>query len=77
MKYIWFTILMLLAVIASGSVSADEFDDFRTDTAECGLRTDLELATWDLHPFTEDADFLVTVLRSSRVHDAPAGDGDA
>ena len=29
MKYIWFTILMLLAVIASGSVSADEFDDFR------------------------------------------------
>lgn len=59
-------------VIGFGAGRDYEFDDFRTDTVECGLRTDLELATWDLHPFTHDADFLLTVLRSSRVHEAPA-----
>jgi len=39
------------------------FDDYRADVAAAGLVIDLELATWDLRPFTPDADFLVTLLR--------------
>jgi SAM-dependent methyltransferase len=39
------------------------FADFHVDTAEVGLVPDLLLSTWDLRPFTDDADFLVAVLR--------------
>ena len=39
-----------------------EFDDFRAHAEAAGLITELELATWDLRPFTKDADFLVAVL---------------
>jgi SAM-dependent methyltransferase len=38
------------------------FDDFLADAVTAGLRPDLLLATWDLRPFTEEADFLVAVL---------------
>jgi SAM-dependent methyltransferase len=40
-----------------------EFDEYRDDVGAAGLAIDLELATWDLRPFTPEADFLVTVLR--------------
>ena len=40
-----------------------EFADYRDDVAAAGLAIDLELATWDLRPFTPDAGFLVTILR--------------
>ncbi len=39
------------------------FGEFHADVAEAGLLVDLELATWELHPFRDDADFLVAVLR--------------
>lgn len=38
------------------------FDDYRADVAAAGLAIELELATWDLRPFTADSDFLVSVL---------------
>ena len=38
------------------------FDDFLADAAP-GWAEDLLLGTWDLRPFTPDADFLVAVLR--------------
>ncbi|WP_229716326.1 class I SAM-dependent methyltransferase [Mangrovihabitans endophyticus] len=38
------------------------FDAFLADAASAGLRSDLLLSTWDLRPFTPDADFLVAVL---------------
>ncbi len=31
--------------------------------ADAGLRTDLRLATWDVKPWHDDADFAVTILR--------------
>lgn len=40
------------------------FDDFRADVAEAGLVTDLELATWDLRPWRQDSDWLLSVLRA-------------
>lgn len=39
------------------------FDTFAADAEAAGLRFDLRLATWDLRPWTPDADFLVAVLR--------------
>ena len=39
------------------------FEDFRGDVSAAGLVIDLELATWDLRPFTAASDFLVAVLR--------------
>lgn len=39
------------------------FDEFLTDVEEAGLVVDLRLSTWDLRPFTEASDFLVTTLR--------------
>jgi SAM-dependent methyltransferase len=39
------------------------FADYRSDVVAAGLVVDVELATWDLRPFTPDADFLVTILR--------------
>jgi SAM-dependent methyltransferase len=45
------------------------FAGFLADVATAGLSPDLLLATWDLRPFTPDADFLVAVL-------SPAGRPD-
>jgi SAM-dependent methyltransferase len=38
------------------------FDDFFDDVAAVGLTPELKLATWDLRPFDEHADFLVALL---------------
>ncbi|ORV45755.1 SAM-dependent methyltransferase [Mycolicibacter engbaekii] len=50
-------------VIGFGAERDYGFDQFLRDAATAGFATDLLLATWDLRPFTEDADFLVAVLR--------------
>lgn len=50
------------AVIGFGAGRGYEFDDFFADAAAVGLGEDLRLATWDLRPFDESADFLVAVL---------------
>lgn len=39
------------------------FDDFLADAGTAGLTADLLLATWELRPFTPEADFLVALLR--------------
>lgn len=41
-------------------------DDFDAAVVEAGLHLDLRLATWDLRPWTADADFAVSVLRRQR-----------
>lgn len=53
------------AVIGFGAGRDYEFDDFFDDVAAAGLGEDLRLATWDLRPFDESADFLVAVLSST------------
>ena len=49
-------------VIGFGSGRGYEFEEFRSDVARVGLRVELELATWDVRPFTAESDFLVAVL---------------
>ncbi|ORW69184.1 class I SAM-dependent methyltransferase [Mycobacterium saskatchewanense] len=51
------------AVIGFGAGRGYEFKQFLADAAEAGLVPDLLLSTWDLRPFSDDADFLVAVLR--------------
>jgi 2-polyprenyl-3-methyl-5-hydroxy-6-metoxy-1,4-benzoquinol methylase len=51
------------AAIGFGAGRGYEFADFRADAAAAGWAEDLLLSTWDLRPFTDDADFLVAVLR--------------
>src|SRR5688572_8546668 len=51
------------AAIGFGAGRGYEFADFLADAASAGWAPDLLLSTWDLHPFTEDADFLVALLR--------------
>jgi SAM-dependent methyltransferase len=53
------------AAIGFGAGRGYEFDDFLADAAAVGWDVDLLLATWDLRPFTPDADFLVAILRSA------------
>jgi SAM-dependent methyltransferase len=48
--------------IGFGTGRGYDFDEFRADTREVGLASELELATWDLRPFTAGSDFLVSVL---------------
>ena len=50
-------------VVGFGAGRDYPFDDFHADVVQAGLVVDLELATWELHPFRDDADFLVAVLR--------------
>ncbi|HNP56404.1 MAG TPA: class I SAM-dependent methyltransferase [Gordonia sp. (in: high G+C Gram-positive bacteria)] len=38
-------------------------DDFDEAVVEAGLHLDLRLATWDLRPWADDADFAVSILR--------------
>jgi SAM-dependent methyltransferase len=49
-------------VVGFGAGRGYPFEDFLADAATAGLRPDLLLSTWDLRPFTPDADFLVAVL---------------
>jgi len=51
------------AVIGFGAGRGYEFDDFLADAAAAGWAADLLLSTWDLRPFTPEAEFLVAVLR--------------
>ena len=54
------------AVIGFGAGRGYAFDDFLADAATAGLEPDLLLSTWDLRPFTPDADFLVAVLQRAQ-----------
>jgi SAM-dependent methyltransferase len=49
-------------VVGFGAGRGYPFDDFLADATSAGLTSDLLLATWDLRPFTADADFLVAIL---------------
>jgi len=51
------------AAVGFGADRGYEFGEFLADAAAAGLSPDLLLSTWDLRPFTEDASFLVAVLR--------------
>ncbi|SOC52293.1 Methyltransferase domain-containing protein [Blastococcus aggregatus] len=51
------------AVFGFGAGRGYEFDAFLADAGATGWAPDLLLSTWDLRPFTPDADFLVAVLR--------------
>src|SRR4051812_17037372 len=51
------------AVIGFGAGRGYGFDEFLADARATGWAEDLLLSTWDLRPFTPDADFLVAVLR--------------
>jgi SAM-dependent methyltransferase len=50
------------AAIGFGAGRGYPFEEFLTDAAAGGLLPDVLLSTWDLRPFTPDADFLVAVL---------------
>ena len=51
-------------VIGFGAGRDYPFAEFFDDAAAVDLVPDLLLSTWDLRPFTQDADFLVAILRS-------------
>ena len=51
------------AAIGFGAGRGYPFAEFLDDARAAGWAPDLLLSTWDLRPFTEDADFLVAVLR--------------
>jgi SAM-dependent methyltransferase len=51
------------AAIGFGAGRGYPFEEFLADARAAGWEPDLLLATWDLRPFTPDADFLVAVLR--------------
>jgi SAM-dependent methyltransferase len=51
------------ATIGFGARRGYEFDAFLADARAAGWEPDLLLSTWDLRPFTPDADFLVALLR--------------
>jgi SAM-dependent methyltransferase len=51
------------AVIGFGAGRDYEFAQFLDDAAEAGFTPDQLLSTWDLRPFTDDADYLVALLR--------------
>lgn len=53
-------------VVGFGAGRDYDFEEFRTDADQVGLVPELELGTWDLRPFTDDADFLVSVLGRRR-----------
>ena len=50
-------------VVGFGTGRDYDFDSFRADATRAGLLIELELATWDLRPFTVASEFLVAVLR--------------
>lgn len=50
------------AVVGFGRGRGYEFDEFVADAATAGLALASRFATWDLRPFTSDADFQVAFL---------------
>jgi len=51
------------AAIGFGAGRGYSFEEFLADARAAGWAADLLLSTWDLRPFTPDAEFLVAVLR--------------
>ena len=51
------------AAIGFGAGRGYDFEVFLADARATGWTPDLLLATWDLRPFTPEADFLVALLR--------------
>lgn len=49
-------------VVGFGAGRGYDFDEFRVDVADAGLRVELELGTWDVRPFTTASDFIVAIL---------------
>ncbi len=49
-------------VVGFGSGRGYEFEQFLLDASGVGLELELRLATWDLRPFTDQADFLITTF---------------
>lgn len=52
-----------VVIVGFGAGRGYELSDFDRHCAAAGLSTEHRFATWDLRPWTEDADFAVTVLR--------------
>lgn len=48
-------------------------DEFLADARGAGLTSDLLLSTWSLHPYRDDADFLVALLRPEETSTPPSG----
>ena len=53
------------AAIGFGAGRGYPFEEFLADARAAGWEENLLLSTWDLRPFTPDAEFLVAVLRPS------------
>jgi SAM-dependent methyltransferase len=53
------------AAIGFGAGRGYPFEEFLADARAAGWEENLLLSTWDLRPFTGDAEFLVAVLRPS------------
>lgn len=51
------------AAIGFGAGRDYDFSEFFEDVASAGLERELLLSTWDLRPLTDDASFLVAILR--------------
>lgn len=51
------------AAVGFGAGRGYAVDDFLADARGAGLVPDLLLSTWDLRPYTDDAGFLVALLR--------------
>lgn len=51
------------AVFGFGAGRGYGFTEFLSDARDAGWEPDLLLSTWDLHPFRDDSDFLVAILR--------------
>ncbi|MGH1493719.1 MAG: class I SAM-dependent methyltransferase [Acidimicrobiales bacterium] len=52
-------------VLGFGAGRDYTFDEFFDHVSAAGLVVDLKLATWDLRPFDDQSNFLVTILRRS------------
>ncbi|RGC69089.1 Magnesium-protoporphyrin O-methyltransferase [Micromonospora sp. MW-13] len=52
-----------VVVVGFGTERGYPLADFDADAVTAGLRREHRFATWDLRPWTDDADFAVTVLR--------------
>ena len=49
-------------VVGFGAERGYPFDEFRDNAEAAGLVLDLEVSTWDLRPFGEESEFLISVL---------------
>ena len=49
-------------MIGFGAGREYPFEEFFADVQQAGLAVQVRLSTWDLRPFSDDAEFLVAVL---------------